>query len=341
MLVLVEGIFLLPSAVELFSYFQDHDETHTIIHVPDPGGDLVPVEIGSQGLMVYFILLVIVIWYSLIYFMRNGGLEFFSRLVETLEIHDKFSSAFSSLRDRKNRGKDDSAFERNRSAFLTTVSVFTALMSFQVLYIVFLVVTGVDFQTPGIEDWPRWKQMFALARASVLEEIVFRIILLGVPLTIYHTYGDRKGKEGRSGTGTPGSSKEPRRGSPGNILGGWNSVGVPELSLIFATGLLFGLAHIFLWDLWKVPPTLVAGLGFGYLYIKRGVFPCIVLHFAVDYLSIPALFLGGYAQGAYFSFVVLAFLVFMLTGLFEFDHYLRGTAARLADLARKSRIAGK
>src|SRR5207249_6609828 len=46
---------------------------------------------------------------------------------------------------------------------------------------------------------------------------------------------------------------------------------------LIASSVIFGLAHAPGWGLWKVIPAMVAGLGFGYLFLRHGIaaaIPC-------------------------------------------------------------------
>jgi len=56
--------------------------------------------------------------------------------------------------------------------------------------------------------------------------------------------------------------------------------------LLFSA-LMFGLAHISLWDWYKVLPTFFSGLALGYLFLRYGIYASIMMHFFIDYLTIP------------------------------------------------------
>jgi membrane protease YdiL (CAAX protease family) len=71
------------------------------------------------------------------------------------------------------------------------------------------------------------------------------------------------------------------------ILGGEFQINKLTLSLILFSSLTFGLAHAPGWDYWKVLPSLVSGLALGYLYVVKGVYASIILHFTINFLSIP------------------------------------------------------
>src|SRR5437764_13379558 len=67
-----------------------------------------------------------------------------------------------------------------------------------------------------------------------------------------------------------------RRDSPKEALvAGW--------AFLFASSAIFGLAHAPGWGWWKVIPAMVAGLGFGYLFLRHGIGAAILAHFVNDY----------------------------------------------------------
>jgi len=113
-------------------------------------------------------------------------------------------------------------------------------------------------------DVPVWIRMINLAEASVWEEFAGRVLLIGVPLMFIHF-----GKQG---------------GSWRYLLGGHGRFGKAEVILVLFSSLLFGFAHLG-WGPWKVVPTFVTGLLFGYLYVKVGLHATVVMHFLFDYIG--------------------------------------------------------
>jgi len=71
------------------------------------------------------------------------------------------------------------------------------------------------------------------------------------------------------------------------ILGGGFRFGTWEKTFLILSASIFALAHVFSWDVYKVLPTFVAGLALGYLFLKFGIYASIMLHFFIDYLSMP------------------------------------------------------
>src|SRR5437879_12614680 len=94
-----------------------------------------------------------------------------------------------------------------------------------------------------------------------------------------------------------------RRDSPKEAL-------VAAWAFLFASSAIFGLAHAPGWGWWKVVPSMVAGLGFGYLFLRHGVGAAILAHFVNDYaLSLTYEGLGGAGLEALISLVFIGLAI--------------------------------
>lgn len=102
----------------------------------------------------------------------------------------------------------------------------------------------------------------------------------------------------------------------GYILGGGFRIGPLEAFFITGSALMFGYAHVAGWDLWKLLPTFIAGLGFGYLFLKVGIHAAILLHFSFDYLSLGQSLLPGFELMG-----LLLLVLWTIVGAFYFGHY--------------------
>ena len=92
--------------------------------------------------------------------------------------------------------------------------------------------------------------------------------MLGLPLFLYHLYTGRAD-----------------RSIFRYLVGGGFNIDLAAFVLVFVQALIFALAHVAGWDLWKVLPTTISGMAFGYLFLKRGLWASIMLHFTFDYLG--------------------------------------------------------
>jgi len=107
-----------------------------------------------------------------------------------------------------------------------------------------------------------------------------------------------------------------KNGLKGYILGGGFNIGPLEAFFMVGSSLMFGLAHVPGWDIWKLLPTFIAGLGFAYLFLKVGIHAAILLHFSFDYLDLAAGLVPGFD-----AMLVFLILLWFAVGAFYFAHY--------------------
>ncbi len=149
---------------------------------------------------------------------------------------------------------------------LTFVNVFVS-----VLIVLIAMLFGVgDTNTPiggSLQE-----NLLELANAAVWEEIIVRVLLIGVPLLIIDVIRRKMRKDWYA-----------------YILGGKFKFGLPEVALVLISATIFGYAHYLGgWGAWKIPAAAIGGVAFGYLFLKYGLPAAIVMHFATDYASMPA-----------------------------------------------------
>jgi len=159
--------------------------------------------------------------------------------------------------------------KEGHSPLWTIGTVFFAVLAFNFIYALLLTLFNVEITTPDFESEELWQLLHSLANASVWEELVTRVLYIGVPLLLIDLAYNKRKKLRRY------------------FLGGGFEFGAIELALIWVSAGIFALGHTVYWDAWKVIPVWVAGLAFGYLFLRLGLYACIMLHFMVDYLSVP------------------------------------------------------
>ena len=123
------------------------------------------------------------------------------------------------------------------------------------------VALGADFVPPDLPE-TIGELAFIACDAAVWEEVIARILPIGIPMAIIAAcYG--------------------RKDFLRYLLGG---CGISRLSvvLIVLSSLVFGFAHMEGWGLAKVIPTFLAGLVMGYLFVRFGVHASIMFHFITD-----------------------------------------------------------
>ena len=203
------------------------------------------------------------------------------------------------------RGK---AKSREHSSLFDTFALLCATIFFTyatvLLVILFQGDTGTTPSTGTLAE-----SLFLLANAAVWEEIAVRVLLIGIPLIIAHIVL----KKLRS---------RPLSSAHRYILGGGFKFGVIETALVVASSTIFGVAHwVGGWPAWKIPDATVAGLAFGYLFLRHGLPSAILLHFVNDYLTMPATVFDSSTGGLGILTILLA-LFWALLGSVLFAYYV-------------------
>ncbi len=159
------------------------------------------------------------------------------------------------------------ATPREHSALFETCGLMFATLFFSVIVALILRTSSSEVPSTGTLQ----ESLFLLANASVWEELVVRVLLIGLPLLLVNLYRRNQRNEWRS-----------------YLLGGGFKLGVPETVLVIVSSAIFGYAHFASgWGAWKILPASVGGLAFGYLFLRYGLVASIVLHFGTDYLGMP------------------------------------------------------
>jgi len=225
---------------------------------------------------------------------------------------------------------------RNRSAWLTIGQVWLAITFFQVAYLLVAEAIGVPATSP-IEPTPQnaWVLLYELANAAVYEEIVFRVVLIGLPLMVA-SFALRVMELNRGGFRGRGPPWKHLAGSLRYLLGGnvrrssTRETLLAAMACLVVSASFFGLAHLPGWGWWKVLPSLVAGLGFGYLFLRHGVAASMLAHLVNNYIG-AWLFLdvGGSAIDA---LVELLFLAAVLAGAGFFAWYILRAGQHLREM---------
>ena len=232
-------------------------------------------RISDIGLSIYFLLLVVAIVASFVWMLKKSLHKFAHEL--TFQIHDE-----------------------GHSPLYMIATLFFAVIAFN---IIFYVIIGLSGTTPSVpsEGADLWQILFSYAQASVWEELITRVLLLGVPLLLVAVAMNKV--------------KDPKH----YFLGGGFQLGKAELALLLFSSAMFGLAHSFNWDLYKVFPAFLAGLAMGYLFLRFGLYASIMFHFFTDYLSIS---LTIWPNNTLLELGIgLLILVFVVVGVVYFVHY--------------------
>jgi hypothetical protein len=244
---------------------------------------VLPVILTGWSLFGFFIFIAVVIILSNLYLFKSS-----------------FSGALNQLKYAIEKVR--APMMESDNTMIMLAQLFMAVVSFTVIFNQILAWGQVSTSTPDFSSLSNWAYIYSLTSAAVYEEIISRLLLIGIPLFIIHAI--------------TGNLKDPKRNY---ILGGGFEINKLTIALIFFSAVTFGLAHAPGWDYWKVIPTVIAGFALGYLFVKKGIFAAILLHFTINFLNIPFL-LSGYPVGPYliFSFV---FLFWIIMGLVYIRYY--------------------
>jgi len=172
------------------------------------------------------------------------------------------------------------------------VTMFAMYISISMMLILLVTAVGYDPAVPDdpVEEWMLW---FALLEASVWEEVLCRVLMIGVPLMLFGMYM--------------------KQNDSWKLLFGHSEINRFSVVLIILSAAIFAAAHIGGWDLFKVIPTFVCGLALGYLFVRYGLYAAIMLHFLVDYMSsVVWVFGASAATDEFISSAELMLVMFML-----------------------------
>jgi len=191
-------------------------------------------------------------------------------------------------------GSEDNAIILTIKFFMVNLFVFT------VYNILMYVIFGEGVETPDfIEEMRLWELLFGLARASVYEEFEARVLLLGLPLYFFHRRFNKQAFKNSNGM-------------KNYLLGGNLEIDNWTVLFLLFSSIIFGLAHLRGWNVYKVIPTTIGGVLIGYLFIKKGLAAAILFHFLLDYFSIPY---DLYPAPGILAFLGIVVLVSVLTGM--------------------------
>ena len=180
-------------------------------------------------------------------------------------------------------------FKERRTPLFALTTLFAAVYLFNYGFYFLVTMLGAEVETPAFSSLEDWRLLFLLLNAVVYEELISRILLIGVPIAIAILIGRKEGSWYRA-------------------LFGGTGTGRLEQALVLFSATMFAFGHLEGWDAWKILPTFVGGLALGYLFVRYGVYASIMLHFAVNYLSAPMIYSDSIVAMVMLLFVLLLFL---------------------------------
>jgi hypothetical protein len=199
--------------------------------------------------------------------------------------------------------------EKATSSLEAVAKLFMASISFSFVYFIFLSLINVQMNTPAFDELSRPELIYALFSASVFEELISRVLLIGVPLLFI---------------GLALKWKSPVKG----ILGGGLDITPITLALIAFSAVIFAFAHVGGWDYWKVPQVLIPGFALGWAFVRYGLHASMLIHFSIN-LSDVAMQIwpdNMVLQGI----LSMVMLVWVVAGAYFFFRYSRELVRKLA-----------
>jgi len=115
-------------------------------------------------------------------------------------------------------------------------------------------------------------QFFDISLAPIIEELGFRVVLIGLPLFMLYSY------------------KLSFKFFVKSLWWPWKNLRnvnmKKALSVIVIAGILFGAAHIFsdeAWSTGKLAQAIASGIIIGWVYFRYGFVPAVLIHWATNY----------------------------------------------------------
>ena len=154
--------------------------------------------------------------------------------------------------------------------------VISSIKWFSILVIVSTVIIGVqELFGISVEQPEAPNQLihfFDISLAPIIEEIGFRVILIGIPLFALYSHHSSLRIFGKS------------------LWWPWKNLRnvstKKALIVIVIVGILFGSAHIFSDEAWssgKLAQAIASGIIIGWVYYRYGLAPAILIHWATNY----------------------------------------------------------
>ena len=167
--------------------------------------------------------------------------------------------------------KDGDTSAAEKTPFYWICLLFTATFVFELIIMaISTIISGQGMELPdGLQDMPLEEAFYSMANAAFWEEIISRMLPIGIPMVILAACHGKKD-------------------FLKNILGGFGTSRLAWI-LIFASSIMFGYAHVTGWGWMKFLPTFLGGLAMGYLYVRFGIHASIIFHFITDYLGVLAM----------------------------------------------------
>lgn len=163
------------------------------------------------------------------------------------------------------------------NALVNVMTWFSILILFSVMIETIQQVFGIKIESPSSDN--DLVRFFQIGISPLTEEAGFRVLLIGIPLFLMYSHSTSPKLFFKS-LWRPSKYLEIDRYQRSMIL-------------IITIGLLFGVAHIVSgtpWSPGKVTQATVAGIIIGWVYVRYGFAPAVLIHWATNYFLFSYLF---------------------------------------------------
>ncbi len=183
------------------------------------------------------------------------------------------------------------------NVFIMTPRLLSIMFFFPTVSYLLVEIAGASAVVPDFGSRPIWEMFYGFANASVWEELILRVMFLGIPLGLYCTI---------------------QEGWKPRMLEGFGKVTRSGFFFLLFSSLMFAMAHAYGgWDMYKVPPTFFTGMALGYAFLKRGLPGAIILHFTLDFFTMAA-----WVEPRLWAAVEVGFFIMVLAGAYYTLKYI-------------------
>ena len=168
-------------------------------------------------------------------------------------------------------------------------TVFAAVLSFNIIFNMIVMASGNEPSAP-VYSGPDWGMWYQYLNAAVWEEVLCRVLLIGLPIAVLGLMSGEKGSWKR-------------------LFGRFEMNGTSVI-FIFIAASIFSYGHLAGWDVFKLAPTFVSGIALGYLFVKFGIHAAVIMHLITNYLSSASWILGDTAGDAVLTLFMLLIMIF-------------------------------
>lgn len=208
--------------------------------------------------------------------------------------------------------------DRAGGSLETTAKLLFASFFFVYGYYILLEMAGISPDIPDFYSMPIEELIYGIVNASVNEEIISRVFLIGIPLFFLIPRRDRMY-----------SKKFLDLKRLRLLLGGSLNIDYVSVILIIMSSIIFALAHVLgSWDMYKFLPTLVSGIFLGYLFVTRGLATSIIFHFSTNFIFFSTELWPD--SQIVVAVVGLMIIIWMIAGAYFFSKLMRDLIYKLA-----------